>query len=67
MQQPTYSYSNTSSSRSILKKGQMSTSASQRKLQFSEKPVVYNVAPIEEDDYYGAYQKMTRDERRWKS
>lgn len=66
MQQPTYAYSNSSSSRSILKKGQTPTSAGQRKLQFSEKPVVYKVAAIEEEDYYGAYTKMTREERKWK-
>lgn len=66
LQQPTYAYSNSSSSRSILKKGQ-TPSTSQRKLQFSEKPVIYKVAPIEEEDYYGSYTKMTREERRWKS
>jgi len=67
MQHPTYAYSNTSSSRSILKKGETPTSSAQRKLQFSEKPVVHKVAAIEEEDYYGAYKKMSRDERRWKA
>jgi len=66
LQKPTYAYSNSSSCRSILKKGQPSSAVSQRKLQFSEQPVVYKVAPIEEEDYYGAYKKMTRDERRWR-
>jgi N6-L-threonylcarbamoyladenine synthase len=65
MQQPTYSYSNSSSSRSILKKGQSATSASRRRLQFEETPKVYCVTPIEEEDYYGGYVKMSREERRW--
>lgn len=65
MQQPTYAYANSSASRSILKKGQTPSSASQRKLQFCEKPTVYQVAAIEDEDYYGSYTKMTREERRW--
>ena len=65
MQRPTYSYNNSSSARSILKKGQTSSTAGPRKLQFSDKPVVYSIAPIEEEDYYGTYTKMTREERRW--
>lgn len=77
MQQPTYSYVNTSSSKSILKKQQQqhqqqrsassssSASAARRQLSFSDTPVVYCVTPIEDDDYYGAYSKMSKEERRW--
>ena len=66
MQQPTYSYVNSSSSRSILKKSSTTKAASQRRqLSFSENPEVYAVTPIEEDDYYGIHVKMSRDERRW--
>jgi len=65
MQQPSYSYSNSSASRSILKKGQTPSSASKR-IQFHAEPTVYCVTPIENtDDYYGAYVKMSKDERRW--
>lgn len=64
VQQPTYSYTNASSARSILKKS--STVVTRvRQLQFEECPVVHQVSPIEEPDYYGGYKKMTKDERRW--
>lgn len=66
-QQPTYAYTNSSKSRSILKKGQSTSPGLRRQLQFSEKPMVHCVTPIEEPDYYGTYRKMTRDERRWQS
>jgi hypothetical protein len=75
LQQPTFAYANTSSQRSILKKATSSASSSSlpssagsgsRRLQFCEEPTVYAITPIEAaDDYYGAYTKMTRDERRW--
>lgn len=65
MQQPTYSYVNSSSSRSILKKASKPTSTARRKLSFSDTPVVYCVTPIDEDDYYGAHTKMSAEERRW--
>jgi hypothetical protein len=65
MQHPTYAYQNTSSSRSILKKGESATAAAHRRLQFCDKPIVHKVEAIEEEDYYGTYTKMTRDERRW--
>jgi len=66
MQQPTYSYVNSSSSRSILKKSSPTKPTSQRRqLSFSENPVVYSVTPIEEEDYYGNHVKMSREERRW--
>lgn len=66
MQQPTYAYVNSSSSRSILKKSSPAKAGTQRRqLSFSETPVVYSVTPIEEEDYYGSHVKMSRDERRW--
>jgi hypothetical protein len=80
LQQPTFAYANTSSQRSILKKATSSASSASssssslpssagsrsRRLQFCEEPTVYAITPIEAaDDYYGAYTKMTRDERRW--
>ncbi|OAL35285.1 hypothetical protein AYO20_05539 [Fonsecaea nubica] len=65
LQQPTYSYVNSSSSRSILKKSPSKTSTQRRQLSFSDTPVVYSVTPIEEEDYYGRHVKMSRDERRW--
>jgi len=64
MQQPTFAYANSSSSRSILKKGQ--SSGSGKRAQFSSEPTVYCVTPIENtEDVYGAYGKMSREERRW--
>ena len=63
-QQPTYTYANNSTSRSILKKTQKATSRT-RQLQFSEDPVVHCISPIEEPDYYGGYKKMSKDGRRW--
>ncbi|EXJ74002.1 uncharacterized protein A1O5_02296 [Cladophialophora psammophila CBS 110553] len=65
MQQPTYSYVNTSSSRSILKKSPSKTATQRRQLSFSDTPVVYSVTPIEEEGYYGSHVKMSKDERRW--
>lgn len=66
LQQPTFAYSNTSSQRSILKKGSSPSSAGNRRLQFREEPTVHAITPIEcGDDYYGVYTKMTKEERRW--
>ena len=68
MQQPTYAYTNPSTSRSILKKpsrSSTSSSSTRRQLSFSETPVVYCVTPIEDAEYYGNHQKMSREERRW--
>src|SRR6266498_1579217 len=67
-QQPSYAYANTSSSKSILKKGSTSSvsSTSSKKLQISPEPIVYCVTPIEAgEEYDGGYVKMSRDERRW--
>lgn len=69
VQQPTYAYTNPSTSRSILKKSSRSSpssSSTRRQLSFSETPIVYCVTPIEEEDYYGTHnKKMSKDERRW--
>ncbi|ERF70164.1 hypothetical protein EPUS_00351 [Endocarpon pusillum Z07020] len=72
LQQPSFAYANTSSQRSILKKASTSSSPSSaassgsRRLQFREEPTVYAITPIEAgEDYYGAYTKMSREERRW--
>lgn len=70
-QQPSsysYSYANSSCSKSILKKGKSgsTSSTSGKKLQISPEPIVYCVTPIEAgEEYYGGYVKMSRDERRW--
>jgi len=64
-QQPTYSYSNSSNTKSILKKGSKSDSPS-KKLQIAAEPTVYCVTPIDAgEEYYGGYVKMSREERRW--
>ncbi|KAL2014568.1 hypothetical protein VTN00DRAFT_2093 [Thermoascus crustaceus] len=68
LQVPTYSYTNCSTSKSILKKHQTagSTSNMGKRIQFNGNPTVYCVTPIENpDEYYGGYAKMSRDERRW--
>jgi hypothetical protein len=66
VQQPTFAYANSASQRSILKKGSSPSSVASRRLQFREEPTVYSISPIENgDDYYGAYTKMSREERRW--
>jgi hypothetical protein len=64
-----YSYTNSSSTKSILKKAQRtSSSAMSKKIQFENTPTVYCVTPIDnKDEYYGGYVKMSRDERRWES
>ncbi|KIV84897.1 hypothetical protein PV11_00646 [Exophiala sideris] len=65
MQQPTYAYVNSSSSRSILKKSSKSSAAARRQLSFSEDPVVHCITPIEDEEYYGHYAKQSKEERRW--
>lgn len=67
-QQPSYAYSNSSSSKSILKKGSGSSTSSRssKKLKIDAEPIVYCVSPIDAgEEYYGGYVKMSRDERRW--
>ncbi|KAJ9214891.1 hypothetical protein DTO166G4_3483 [Paecilomyces variotii] len=66
LQVPTYSYANSSSSKSILKKSAESNASRDKRIQFQNSPTVYCVTPIEnKDDVYGGYVKMSRDERRW--
>ncbi|KAL3445271.1 hypothetical protein BJX65DRAFT_282120 [Aspergillus insuetus] len=66
--QPSYSYVNSCSSKSILKK-QAGATASQKKsksIQFNGNPTVHCITPIENgDEYYGSYRKLSREERRW--
>ena len=66
---PMYSYSNSSSAKSILKKGSTSSTSSRssgKAIHFQSTPTVYCVTPIEnKDEYYGGHVKMSRDERRW--
>lgn len=64
LQQPTFAYAQCADTKSILKKGRSSTSATGKKLQFNEEPAVRCITPVPED-YHGTYVKMTRDERRW--
>lgn len=67
VQQPSFTYANSSSSKSILKKDHAeSRKASTRRLQFREEPTVHAITPVENgDEYYGSYTKMAREERRW--
>ncbi|KAJ6001841.1 hypothetical protein N7522_007068 [Penicillium canescens] len=67
LQVPSYSYTNSCSSKSILKKQCDSRSgAVDKRIQFKVTPTVHCVTPIENpDEYYGKHTKMTREERRW--
>lgn len=67
VQQPTFSYKNSSSTKSILKKSSESEGPANKKIQFTGEPTVHCVTPIENPDYYGGYVKMSREERRWVS
>ncbi|OKL59342.1 hypothetical protein UA08_05163 [Talaromyces atroroseus] len=64
-----YSYTNSSSAKSILKKGTNSSSSARssgKAIHFQNTPTVYCVTPIEnKDEYYGHHVKMSRDDRRW--
>lgn len=74
LQMPSYSYINSCSSKSILKKGHSGRSSSSaaaghvpKRIQFNCTPTVHCVTPIENpEEYYGTYTKLSRDERRWK-
>lgn len=67
LQVPTYAYTNSCSSKSILKKQKSGRSgAAEKRIQFQFTPTVHCVTPIENpDEYYGKHTKMTREERRW--
>lgn len=67
LQVPTYVYTNSCSSKSILKKhASARSSVSEKRIQFKVTPTVHCVTPIENpDEYYGKHTKMSREERRW--
>lgn len=70
LQPPAYNYTNSCSSKSILKKhsaiGTESTAKKEKEIQFKGTPTVYCVTPIENpEEYYGTHTKLTREERRW--
>ncbi|KAJ5775900.1 uncharacterized protein N7511_000911 [Penicillium nucicola] len=67
LQVPSYSYTNSCSTKSILKKKSDSRSgAVDKRIQFKVAPTVHCVTPIENpDEYYGKHTKMSREERRW--
>lgn len=65
LQPPTLAYAQPPNMKSILKKGQTSSSRG-KKLQFREEPAVRCISPVPED-YHGTYVKMSKDERRWGS
>ncbi|KAJ5794533.1 hypothetical protein N7457_001132 [Penicillium paradoxum] len=67
LQMPSYSYTNSCSSKSILKKQPASRAgAIDKRIQFQATPTVHCVTPIENpDEYYGKHMKMSREERRW--
>ncbi|KAJ5958981.1 Kae1/YgjD family [Penicillium vulpinum] len=67
LQVPSYAYTNSCSSKSILKKQSSSRTATvDKRIQFQVTPTVHCVTPIENpDEYYGKHMKMSREERRW--
>lgn len=67
LQVPSYNYSNSCSSKSILKKAPVSRpGVADKRIQFQVTPTVHCVTPIENpDEYYGTHTKITREERRW--
>ncbi|CAI7579076.1 unnamed protein product [Penicillium crustosum] len=67
LQVPSYAYTNSCSSKSILKKQSSSRTATvDKRIQFKVTPTVHCVTPIENpDEYYGKHMKMSREERRW--
>ncbi|KAI3285299.1 hypothetical protein DTO002I6_8775 [Penicillium roqueforti] len=67
LQVPNYAYTNSCSSKSILKKQSSSRAGTvDKRIQFKGTPTVHCVTPIENpDEYYGKHMKMSREERRW--
>lgn len=67
LQVPAYNYSNSCSSKSILKKQPVARpGVADKRIQFQVTPTVHCVTPIENpDEYYGKHTKMSREERRW--
>lgn len=66
LQPPTFAYSQSSKTKSILKKGPTSNLGCGKKLQFRDEPTVRFISPVPED-YHGTYLKMSKDERMWGS
>ncbi|GLA34038.1 hypothetical protein AnigIFM63309_004065 [Aspergillus niger] len=65
-QVPSYAYSNSCSSKSILKKHSGASSHAEKRIKFKGTPTVHCVTPIENpEEYYGTYTKLSREERRW--
>ncbi|BCR94823.1 uncharacterized protein AKAW2_11869S [Aspergillus luchuensis] len=65
-QVPSYAYTNSCSSKSILKKHSSASSHAEKRIQFKGTPTVHCVTPIENpEEYYGTYTKLSREERRW--
>ncbi|PLN79325.1 hypothetical protein BDW42DRAFT_129257 [Aspergillus taichungensis] len=65
LQVPSYNYTNSCSTKSILKKRPAHGNPDKR-IQFQNTPTVHCVTPIENpDEYYGTYTKLSREERRW--
>ncbi|KAJ5099305.1 hypothetical protein N7532_006306 [Penicillium argentinense] len=67
LQVPPYSYNNSCSSKSILKKQPVARhGVADKRIKFKGTPTVHCVTPIENpDEYYGKHTKMSREERRW--
>lgn len=67
LQVPSYAYTNSCSSKSILKKHPAAqTGAPEKRIQFKGTPTVHCVTPIENpDEYYGKHTRISREERRW--
>lgn len=67
LQVPSYNYSNSCTSKSILKKQPGGHNAvPEKRIQFKGTPTVHCVTPIENpEEYYGNYVKLSREERRW--
>ncbi|EEP77031.1 predicted protein [Uncinocarpus reesii 1704] len=64
-QQQNFTYSNSSTAKSILKKSKAASNET-RKIQFNGEPTVHCITPIENpDEYYGSSARMSREEKRW--
>ena len=64
VQPPTFAYSQSSNTKSILKKGQLSKPVAGKKLSFSAEPMIHSIDKLPQE-YYGEYVKLSKDERRW--
>ena len=64
LQPPSFSYSQSTDTKSILKKDQTNTTTTSKKIQFKETPTVTCLSPMP-PGYHGEYFQMSRDEKRW--